>query len=79
VGGAEVLEEVLAGTEVEALDVDRATSLGVLAAGAGAENLVTVAVVETASRRNLAAVAERSSKLAEIAAALDHDLILHVI
>ena len=78
-GGAVLLEDVLAGTEVEPLDVDRASALGSLAAGAGADNLVTVAVVETAARRNLAAVAERSSKLAEVAAALDHDLVLHVI
>ncbi len=76
-GDAAALADVLAGTEVEPLDADRAMALGTLASGTGADNLVTVAVVESAARRNLAAVSERSPRLAEIASALDHDLVLH--
>ena len=78
-GGPDPLSEVLEGTEVEPLDDAQAIRLGMLAAAAGADNLATVAMVEMAARRNLAAVSERSSRLGEIAAALDHDLIMHAI
>jgi hypothetical protein len=75
--GSDRLANVLAGIEIEPLGNDRAIELGILAAKAGADDMVTVATVEVAARRNLAAVSERSSRLGEIAAALDHDLILH--
>lgn len=78
-GDPAVLADVLAGTEVEPLDGERAAVLGALAATSGSDNLVTVATVETAARRRLAAVSERSSRLGEIAATLDHDLILHAL
>jgi hypothetical protein len=79
VGYAEPLTEFLSGVETETLDGGRAVSLGVLATAAGTDNLVTAAVVETASRRNLAVVAERSSRMAELATALEHHLILHAL
>ncbi|HEX4244555.1 MAG TPA: hypothetical protein VHY77_03220 [Acidimicrobiales bacterium] len=75
----DALTQLLTGTQVESLDVDRAERLGALAASAGTDNLVTVAVVESASRLNHAAVTERSPRLAQIATALDHQLILHAI
>jgi hypothetical protein len=78
-GDPAALADVLAGTEVESLDAERASVLGALAAASGSDNLVTVATVETAARRRLAAVSERTSRLGEIAAALDHDLILHAL
>ena len=73
------LSELLIGTEVESLDADRAERLGALAASAGTDNLATVAVVESASRLNLAAVTERSPRLADLATKLDHQLIVHAI
>jgi hypothetical protein len=50
-----------------------------LGASAGADDLATVAVVESASRLNHAAVTERSPRLGHIATTLDHQLILHAI
>jgi hypothetical protein len=79
VEGREALSKLLIGTEVESLDVDRAERLGTLAASAGTDNLATVAVVESASRLNHAAVTERSPRLADLATKLDHQLILHAI
>jgi hypothetical protein len=75
----DALSKLLIGTEVESLDVDRAERLGTLAASAGTDNLATVAVVESASRLNHAAVTERSPRLADLATRLDHQLILHAI
>jgi hypothetical protein len=75
----DTLADLLVGTQVESLDVDRAERLGVLAASAGTDNLATVAVVESASRLNHAAVTERSPRLANLATKLDHQLILHAI
>jgi hypothetical protein len=73
------LSDLLTGTDVESLDVDRAERLGALAAATGTDNLATVAVVESASRLNHAAVTERSPRLADLAINLDHQLILHAI
>jgi hypothetical protein len=75
----DTLTELLVGAEVESLDADRAERLGALAASAGTDNLATVAVVESASRLNHAAVTERSPRLAPLATTLDHQLILHAI
>lgn len=75
----DALTKLLIGTEVESLDADRAERLGELGGSAGADNLATVAVVESASRLNHAAVTERSPRLAHIATTLDHQLILHAI
>ena len=75
----DALSKLLVGTEAESLDVDRAERLGTLAASAGTDNLATVAVVESASRLNHAAVTERSPRLADLATGLDHQLILHAI
>ncbi len=75
----DTLADLLVGTQVESLDVDRAERLGVLAASAGTDNLATVAVVESASRLNHAAVTGRSPRLANLATKLDHQLILHAI
>lgn len=75
----DALTQLLTGTEVESLDADRAEHLGALAAFAGTDNLATVAVVESASRLNHAAVTERSPRLVQIATKLDHQLILHAI
>lgn len=79
VEGRDALTQLLIGTEVESLDADRAEQLGALGASAGADDLTTVAVVESASRLNHAAVTERSPRLAHIATTLDHQLILHAI
>jgi hypothetical protein len=79
VEGRDALTQLLIGTEVESLDADRAEQLGALGASAGADDLATVAVVESASRLNHAAVTERSPRLAHIATTLDHQLILHAI
>ena len=76
-GSRDALAGVLDGIEIEEVGGEAAVRLGELSARAGADNLVTVATVETAARRNLAAVAERSPRMAEIAASLDHDLVLH--
>ena len=75
----DALSDLLTGTDVESLDVDRAERLGALAAATGTDNLATVAVVESASRLNHAAVTERSPRLADLAIKLDHQLILHAI
>jgi hypothetical protein len=75
----DALTKLLVGTEVESLDADRAERLGELGSSAGADNLATVAVVESAARLNHAAVTERSPRLAHIANTLDHQLILHAI
>ncbi len=75
----DVLGEMLLGTDIEPLDVDRAERLGTLAASTGTDNLATVAVVESASRRNHAVVTGRSPRLADLATELDHQLILHAV
>ncbi len=74
----EPVDDVLAGVEVEVLDRERAVAVGTVAAAAGTDDLAGAALVELASRRNVAAVAERSHRLAEVAAQLGHDLVLHV-
>lgn len=75
----DALGEVLMGTDIEPLDVDRAERLGKLAASTGTDNLATVAVVESASRLNHAVVTGRSPRLADLATELDHQLILHAV
>lgn len=75
----DALMDLLTGTDVESLDVDRAERLGALAASTGTDNLAMVAVVEGASRLNHAAVTGRSPRLADLATQLDHQLILHAI
>ena len=72
------IEGVLAGLEVEVLDLERAVAVGAAAAAAGTDDLAGAALVELAARRNVAAVAERSHRLAEVASHLGHDLVLHV-
>jgi len=71
------LDRFLAGTEIEPLDAVRAFELGVLAQAAGADNPATIAVVECAARRTVAAVTARSPGTAELAGVLGHDLVLH--
>ncbi len=74
----EPLGEVLAGVEVEALDLERAVVVGTVAAAVGTDDLAGAALVELAARRNVAAVSDRSHRLAEVASQLGHDLVLHV-
>ncbi|MDA8148163.1 MAG: hypothetical protein M0Z93_05225 [Actinomycetota bacterium] len=71
------LASFLAGTEIEALDAAHAFELGVLGQAAGADNPSTIAVVECAARRMVAAVTARSPGTAELAGVLGHDLVLH--
>ncbi len=77
VTGDDTLVLLLDGVEVELLDTDRARTVGAVAAGAGADNLVTAGVIEAACRRNLAVVSERAPRMAELATELDHELVLH--
>jgi hypothetical protein len=71
------LARFLAGAEIEPLDASHAFELGVLAQAAGADNPSTIAVVECAARRMVAAVTARAPGTAELAGVLGHDLVLH--
>ncbi len=79
VGDDPHLARFLLGTEIEPLDGTHAFDLGVVAHAAGTDSPATIAVVECAARRTVAAVTARSPGTAELAGVLGHDLVLHPI
>jgi hypothetical protein len=71
------LESLLAGVEVEQLQLESSRRLGELAARAGTGDLVAGSVAEAAARRNAAVVASRQSSLRAAAGLLGHELVLY--
>jgi hypothetical protein len=73
------LDALLAGTEVEQLSAERARRSGELAARIDTSDLVAVAVVEAAVRRNCAVVANRQAALRNASSLLGHELVLYAV
>lgn len=75
-GGARqaLLAKLIAGCDVEPLEASQARAVGALAARTGASDIVDVAVVEGAIRRDDIVISSDSDDLQAIASAAGHDL-----
>ena len=70
------IQDLLDGSEIEAMDAER---VGELAVKAATTDLIAASVAETAARRNCAVVASRQNALNTAAGLLGHKLILHAV
>ena len=73
------IQDLLDGSEIEAMDAERARRVGELAVKAATTDLIAASVAETAARRNCAVVASRQNALNTAAGLLGHKLILHAV
>ncbi len=71
------LEALLAGCQVEPLELEGARRLGELAARAATSDLVAASVAEAAARHDAAVVASRQNALRAATGLLGHDLVLY--